>query len=120
MKKHEPSDPVAVYLRKVSNVAPLTKAEQRKLFRELGTGGDWNDAQENVARRLIESQLALVVSIAQKHSASAVPMLELIEQGNLGLMDAVRSFAKKPTGDFSAHAATCIEKAITNALPGKK
>ena len=120
MEKHDPNDPVTVYIREASNVAPLTKDEQMRLFRELGTESDWNDAQENAARRLIESQLPLVVSIAQKHSASAAPLLELIEQGNLGLMDAVRSFAKKPTGDFSAHAATCIEKAITQALPEQK
>jgi Sigma-70 region 2 len=91
-----------------------------KSFRELGGRSNWNEAQENAARRLIESQLALVVSIAKKHSASDVPILELIEEGNVGLMNAVRSFAEKPTGDFSAHAATCIEDAITKALSKSK
>src|SRR5439155_1217515 len=63
----------------------------------------------NVRRgRLVESQLALVASIAQKYSASGVPMLDLIEEGNIGLMDAVRSFAEKPIGNFTAHAAACI------------
>ena len=115
-EKHDPNDPVAVYIREASSVAPLTKDEQTKLFQELGTESDWNDAQENVARRLIESQLSLVVSVAKRHSRSGVPVLELIERGNLGLMDAVRSFAKAPTGDFSVHAASCIENAITKAL----
>lgn len=66
--------------------------------------------------RLIESQLGLVVSIAQKHLGAVVPMLDLIEEGNIGWMDAVRSFAEKPVGDFAAHAATCIEDAIVNSL----
>jgi RNA polymerase primary sigma factor len=70
----------------------------------------------NVARRLVESQLMLVVSIARKHSASGVPMLDLIQEGNIGLMNAVRSFAERPIGDFTAHAAACIEDTITKVL----
>jgi RNA polymerase sigma factor (sigma-70 family) len=65
---------------------------------------------------LIESQLMLVVNIARKHSASGVPMLDLIQEGNIGLMKAVRSFAERPVGDFTAHAAACIEDTITKAL----
>jgi DNA-directed RNA polymerase sigma subunit (sigma70/sigma32) len=76
METHDPNDPVAVYIREVSNVDPLTKVEERKLFRELGHWGDWDEQRENVARRLIESQLVLVMSIAQKHSAAGVPMLD--------------------------------------------
>jgi len=90
--------------------------EETKLFRELGHSGDWDEQRENVARRLIESQLMLVVNIARKHSASGVPMLDLIQEGNLGLMKAVRSFAERPFGDFTAHAASCIEDTITKAL----
>jgi RNA polymerase primary sigma factor len=58
----------------------------------------------------------LVVSIAQKHSASGVPMLDLIQEGNIGLMNAVMSFAERPIGDFTAHAAACIEDTITKVL----
>jgi len=90
--------------------------EETKLFRELGNSGDWDEQRENVARRLIESQLMLVVKIAQKHSASGVPMLDLIQEGNIGLMNAVRSFAERPIGDFTAHAAACIEDTITKAV----
>ena len=43
-------------------------------------------------------------------------MLDLIQEGNLGLMKAVRSFAERPVGDFTAHAAACIEDTITKAL----
>lgn len=70
--------------------------EETKLFGELAEPGDWDEARENVARRLIEGHLAQVVSIAQKHSASSAPMLDLIPEGNIGLMSAVRNFAERP------------------------
>jgi DNA-directed RNA polymerase sigma subunit (sigma70/sigma32) len=104
MANHD-SDPVAMYIREASNVEPLTKDEEARLLRELGHSGDWDERRENVARRLIESQLMLVVRIAQKHSEAGVPILELIEEGNIGLMNALRSFAERPIGDFTAHAA---------------
>ena len=116
MGNHDPDDPVTMYIREASNVEPLTKDEETNLFRRLGRVGDWGEERENVARRLVESQLALVVSIAQKYSASGVPMLDLIEEGNIGLMDAVRSFAEKPIGNSTAHAAACIEEAIAKVL----
>ena len=116
MENHDPDDPVAVYVLEVSKVEPLSKMEVMKLFRELGDSVDWEEQEELVARRLIESQLMLVVNIAQKHSASGVPMLDLIQEGNIGLMNAVRSFAERPIGDFTAHAAACIEDTIRKAL----
>ena len=121
MENHDPDDPVAIYIREATNVQPLTKEEEAKLFRELGNLRNWGDLdeqRENVARRLIESQLMLVVSIAQRHSASALPMLELIQEGNIGLMYAVKSFAERPIGEFTAHATACIEDAIAKALDG--
>jgi DNA-directed RNA polymerase sigma subunit (sigma70/sigma32) len=116
MENHDPDDPVAIYVLEACKVEPLTKMEETKLFRELGHSGDWDEQRENVARRLIESQLMLVVNIARKYSASGVPVLDLIQEGNIGLMNAVRSFAERPTGDFTAHAAACIEDTITKVL----
>jgi len=107
---------VAMYLREVATVPQLTKDEETELFRQLGSSGNWNEHQENVARRLIENHLALVVDIARRHVSSGIlSLLELIQEGNCGLMTAVESFAKTPTGEFSAHAAECIEKAIARA-----
>ena len=112
MEDHGPDDPVAMYIREASNAVPLTKDEEMKLFRELAGPGEWDEARENVARRLIEGHLAQVVSIAQKHSALGVPMVDLIQEGNIGLMNAVRRFAESPIGDFTDYATTCIEYAI--------
>jgi RNA polymerase primary sigma factor len=116
MENHDPNDPVAFYVGEVSSVKPLAKDEEATLFRELAGSSDWDEERENVARRLIEGHLAQVVSIAQEHSASGVPMLDLIQEGNLGLMNAVRSFAERPIGDFTDYAATCIDDAIKKAF----
>src|SRR5690242_3300787 len=92
MEHHDPDDPVAIYIREVSKIEPLRTDEETKLFQELGGGGNWDETRENIATRLIENRLALVVSVAQKHSTSAVHLLELVQEGNLGLMKAVRNF----------------------------
>ena len=116
MGNYDPNDPVAVYIDEACTVEPLTKTEESNLFRELAGPGDWNEAQENVARRLIEGHLSQVVSTAQKHAASGFPLLELIQAGNRGLMNAVKSFAVKPVGDFTDYAALYIDEAIKKAL----
>ena len=120
MESHDLNDPVAMYLREARNVESLTEEETAKLFLELGNGGDWNGAQENAARRLIESQLMLVVNIAEKHAGQGLSMLDLIQEGNLGLMNAVKNFAENPVGSFTAYAAKCIEGAIENAFGRSK
>ena len=119
MEKNDPDDPVAMYMRELSTIEPLTKDEETSLFQGLrSTIG--TDQGETIERRLIESQLPLVASVAQKHTASGIPMLDLIQEGNLGLMNSVRSFAETPTGDFPTFAATCIEEAIIKALSKSK
>ena len=120
MEKHHPADPIALYINEIGNIEPLTKDEETKLFQELGNKGNSDEMRRNAATRLLESRLALVVSVAQKHSVSGVPMLELIQEGNIGLMNAVRSFAERPIGDFTTYAATCIEDAITSTLGKSK
>jgi len=120
MESHDPDDPVAVYILEASKVEPLTKVEETKLFQEIGHWGNWDERGESAARRLIESRLMLVVRLAQKHAAAGVPMLEVMQEGNIGLMNAVRSFAERPVGDFSAHAASCIEDAIKRYLGESK
>jgi RNA polymerase primary sigma factor len=116
MENSDPDDPVAMYIREASSVGPLTRDEETKLFQELAGSEDWDEARENVARRIIEAHLAQVVSIAQKHSSSGVPMLDLIQEGNIGLMNAVRSFAENPIGDFTDYATSCIDDAIIKAF----
>jgi RNA polymerase primary sigma factor len=120
MDTHDPDDPVAMYLREAASIESLSKAEETDLFQRLGHSGNWDEKAETAARQLIESQLRLVVAIAERHSSSGIPMLDLIQEGNIGLLNAVRSFAEKPRGEFSAHAAACIEDAIAKALAKSK
>jgi RNA polymerase primary sigma factor len=116
MVDHDPNDPVVVYMSEIARIAPLAKDEEIQLFRQLEGPGDWDEGRENIARRLIEGHLAQVVSIAKKHSDSGVDMLDLIQEGNKGLLSAIRNFAGSPIGDFSDYAAVCIDDAIKNAL----
>ena len=121
MESRDPNDPVAMYLREAASVEALSNAEQAELFRRLGVSDDWDDEAENVARRLIEGHLRLVVPIAERHSSSSgISVLDLIQEGNIGLLNAVKAFAKNPTGQFSAYATACIEGAISKAVAKSK
>ena len=71
---------------------------------------------EIAVKSLVEANLHLVVSIAQRHPSSGVHVLDLIVKGNEGLFLALKTFAGGPGESFSAHAATCIEQAISNAI----
>lgn len=83
-------------------------------------GNNWNRATRTYREKLIESQLSLVASIAEKQTASGIRMLDLIQEGNLGLMKSVRSFAEAPPGGFPTFAASCTEDALTKAYPKAK
>ncbi len=121
METRDPNDPVAMYLREAASVEPLSAAEEAELFRRLGASDDWQGDTENAARRVIESQLRLVVHIAERHAASSgVSVLDLIQEGNIGLLNAVKTFAKKPSGMFSVHASACVEDAISKAVTKSK
>ena len=108
-------DAVAVYLSEIGSVQPLSKEEEAALFQQLAKPSDWG-SRELVTRKLIEAHLSQVVDIARNHPALGVPLLDLIQEGNLGLMNAIKSFADNPVGDFSDHAAVCIEDAINKAF----
>jgi RNA polymerase primary sigma factor len=105
-------DPLKLYLLQVATIQPLTKAEEAELIQHV-----WNqdEHQESASKRLIETNLPLVVSIANRHCSTGLSMLDLVESGNSGLIFAVQTFAEG-TADFSAHAAKCIEHAISNAI----
>lgn len=121
MESRDPNDPVTMYLREAASAEPLSNVEQAELFRRLGVSGDWDDDAQVYARRLIEAHLRLVVPIAERHSSSSgISVLDLIQEGNIGLLNAVKAFAKKPSGDFSAYAKACIEDAILKAVAGSK
>jgi len=106
-------DPLRFYLLEVATIQPLTEGEEADLLQQVWSQ---DEQQESASKRLIEANLHLVVSIAKEHSAAGLPMLDLIENGNRGLLLALETFAKDSGRSFSDHAANCIERAISKAI----
>jgi DNA-directed RNA polymerase sigma subunit (sigma70/sigma32) len=115
--KLDDNDPVKMYVRELANVQPLTNEEETLLFQKAGKPGEMGEVAK---RRLIESKLHLVLPIAAQHASSGLSMLDLIQEGNLGLMRAIDSFPETHLDNFSAYAATCIETTITEGIARSK
>lgn len=101
---------LSIYLSEISKIPLLSPAEELRLSRRC-LGGDM-DAR----RKLIVSNLRLVVSIAKKYLYFGLPLLDLIEEGNMGLMKAVNRFDPERGCKFSTYATWWIRQAITRAL----
>jgi len=113
MKRLDNDDPLKVYLLELGTVQPLTKDEETDLLQHVRTQ---DEQAESAGRRLIEANLSLVVSIAERHFPAGIQMLDLIQKGNEGLLLALTTFPGGPSDSFSAHAATCIERAVSKAI----
>jgi len=79
MMSLDANDPLKCYLSEVATIRPLTRDEETNLLQHVRTQ---DEQAESSARRLIEANLSLVVSIAERHSSAGVNMLDLIENGN--------------------------------------
>ncbi len=103
-------DPVKVYLKEIGKIPLLTAEEEIDLAIRI--------AQDDVAakRRLEEANLRLVVSIAKKYSGRGMQFLDLIQEGNLGLIKAVEKFDYTKGFKFSTYATWWIRQAITRAI----
>jgi RNA polymerase primary sigma factor len=103
-------DPLKLYVRQIGGRL-LTAAEERELARRKDAGDEW------AKQRLIEANLRLVISISRNYSRSAVPLLDLIQEGNLGLIRAVEKFDWRMGYRFTTYATWWIRQAIGRALP---
>lgn len=103
-------DAVKLYLRDIGNYALLSQDEERTLAKAMSEG------DEEAKRRLCEANLRLVVSIAKKYVGRGMAFLDLIQEGNLGLMKAVEKFDYTKGFKFSTYATWWIRQAITRAL----
>ncbi|MDD3894664.1 MAG: RNA polymerase sigma factor RpoD [Syntrophomonadaceae bacterium] len=106
----EIDDPVRMYLKEIGRV-PLLKAEQEMdLAQRIELG------EEEAKRQLVEANLRLVVSIAKRYVGRGMLFLDLIQEGNLGLMKAVEKFDYRKGFKFSTYATWWIRQAITRAI----
>ena len=104
------SDPLKLYVRQIGDGRLLTPAEERELARRKDLG------DEAAKRRLIECNLRLVMSITRNYTKAGVPLLDLIQEGNMGLIRAVEKFDYKMGYKLSTYATWWIRQAVTRAL----
>ena len=100
-------DPVRMYLKEIGNVPLLTSEQEVELARRVEAG------DEEAKKALTEANLRLVVSIAKKYVGRGMPFLDLIQEGNMGLMKAVDKFDYTKGYKFSTYATWWIRQAIT-------
>ncbi|HLY86870.1 MAG TPA: sigma-70 family RNA polymerase sigma factor [Gaiellaceae bacterium] len=103
-------DPLKLYVRQIGGGALLTREEERELARRKDEG------DEEAKKRLIESNLRLVMAITRNYTKANVPLLDLIQEGNMGLIRAVEKFDYKLGYKLSTYATWWIRQAITRAL----
>ncbi|MBR1398144.1 MAG: RNA polymerase sigma factor RpoD [Selenomonadaceae bacterium] len=103
-------DPVRMYLKEIGRVPLLTAQEEVELAKQMEAGDE--DAQ----KRLAEANLRLVVSIAKRYVGRGMLFLDLIQEGNLGLIKAVEKFDYNKGYKFSTYATWWIRQAITRAI----
>ena len=103
-------DPVKAYLKEIGQV-PLLSAEEEQTLARAARAGD-----ADARRRLSEANLRLVVSVAKRYAGRGLPFLDLIQEGNLGLMKAAEKFEPDRGFMFSTYATWWIRQSITRAI----
>jgi RNA polymerase primary sigma factor len=110
----EPTDSADAYLQEIGNLPLLTVEEERYLGRHIKSGTP--EQAEAAKRKMTLSNLRLVVSIARKYAGHGLPLIDLIQEGNLGLMRAVNKFDYERGFKFSTYATWWIRQRITRAI----
>ena len=103
-------DLLHTYVRQIGDGALLTRAEELDLARRKDMG------DERAKRQLVESNLRLVIAMARAYSSSGVPLLDLIQEGNMGLMRAVEKFDYRRGYKLSTYATWWIRQSMTRAI----
>ncbi len=103
-------DPVRLYLKEIGKVPLLTSEEEFELAKQIEAG------EEDAKRRLAEANLRLVVSVAKRYVGRGMLLLDLIQEGNLGLIKAVDKFDYRKGFKFSTYATWWIRQSITRAI----
>jgi RNA polymerase primary sigma factor len=104
---------IKLYLREIGKVSLLTRDQEENLGRRIAKG------DERAKAELIEANLRLVVSIAKKYTNCGLPFMDLVQEGNIGLIKAVEKYDYNRGCKFSTYAIWWIRQAITRALADK-
>lgn len=104
------ADPLKLYLKDIKDIPLLTPAEEISLARRIRRG------DSEARRRMISSNLRLVISIAKRYSHLGLPISDLIEEGNMGLMRAVQKFNPGKGFRFSTYAAWWIKQYVLRSI----
>ncbi len=110
LSKVKTSDPVRMYLKEIGRVSLLTAEQEVELAKRMEAG------DPEARKELVEANLRLVVSIAKRYIGRGMLFLDLIQEGNLGLMKAVEKFDYRRGYKFSTYATWWIRQAITRAI----
>ena len=103
-------DPVRMYLKEIGRIKLLTPEEEQEIAKKMAEG------DEDARKRMSEANLRLVVSIAKRYVGRGMLLLDLIQEGNLGLMKAVEKFDYTKGYKFSTYATWWIRQSITRAI----
>jgi RNA polymerase primary sigma factor len=106
----DPDDALGAYLREIGRGVLLTKEQEVELAKQIEAGS------LGASRRMTEANLRLVVSIAKKYQGRGMPLLDLIQEGNVGLMRAVAKFDHRRGFKFSTYATWWIRQAVLRAI----
>ncbi|MGN0298722.1 MAG: RNA polymerase sigma factor RpoD [Lachnospiraceae bacterium] len=106
----ETDDPIRVYLKEIGKIPLLTTEQEMELSRQILEGS------EAAKRKLAEGNLRLVVSVAKRYMGRGMQLLDLIQEGNLGLLKAVEKYDYQKGYKFSTYATWWIRQAITRAI----
>ena len=108
------TDDISLYMKEIGNNSLLTPEEEKELGRLIREGSEEEKAYAK--KRLTESNLRLVVSIAKKYTGRGLPLMDLIQEGNIGLMHAVDMYDYTKDNRFSTYATWWIKQGITRSL----
>ena len=113
------NDPLRLYLKQMAQVPLLTREQEVEIFKRIENGEiNEDDSQDAIKgkKEMVEANLRLVVSIAKKYINRGVSFLDLIQEGNMGLMKAVEKFEYRRGYKFSTYATWWIRQGITRAI----